>query len=180
MYHKGMKSVTNEALLKAYTIGYRPTPDGRVLSPKGRELHPFMKGPKGKEYCHFTVRMGTNINRKVAFHRLQAFHKYGEALFQPGIEVRHKNLNPSDNTWGNVLIGTRSQNRMDLPAERRRAISLKAHRIFSDELVIAMRKCRAEEHLSYRKIGARFGVSSSVVFFYLSSTAKHRSKGMPL
>jgi len=42
-------------------------------------------------------------------------------MFENGIVVRHLNGNPLDNTFINIEIGTESENRMDIPIEKRRA-----------------------------------------------------------
>lgn len=63
-------------------------------------------GPKGKQ---------------VPKHALIAFRKYGEAAFSDGIETRHKDGCRTNNNPDNILIGTRSDNMMDMPSEARSA-----------------------------------------------------------
>lgn len=52
-------------------------------------------------------------------HALIAFRKYGEAAFADGFETRHKDGNHLNNIPDNILIGTRSDNMMDMTAEAR-------------------------------------------------------------
>ena len=59
------------------------------------------------------------ISRRVSYHRLVAYQKYGEMLFNKGIVVRHLDGNPSNNTFGNIAIGTESDNMMDIKKELR-------------------------------------------------------------
>ena len=102
--------------------GYRIDSDGRILNPKGKVLT-GTKDTAGYIYIRFTY-AGQALN--CGAHRLQAFQKYGEALYDEGIEVRHKDGDKEDNSWRNILIGTHSQNMMDIPAHIRMASALHA------------------------------------------------------
>lgn len=63
-------------------------------------------GPKGKQ---------------VPKHAMIAFRKYGEAAFADGIETRHKDGCRTNNHPDNILIGTRSDNMMDMSPKARSA-----------------------------------------------------------
>jgi hypothetical protein len=97
--------------------GYRVDESGAVFSPSGKKLRP---APDSKGYLRFNVR-----HAKAAWtcwvHRLQAFQKFGEAIYVPGTDVRHyPNPNP-DNSIENIHLGTRSENLRDVPADERTA-----------------------------------------------------------
>jgi hypothetical protein len=69
------------------------------------------KDPRG--LCRFTFKLvGVSIN--IAIHRLQAFQKYGDLLYEEGTVVRHLNGDPGSNAWDNIAIGTMSDNMFDI------------------------------------------------------------------
>lgn len=77
--------------------GYIIDSNGTVTSPKGNKV-----GTKGKSpYLYFGLRENGKI-LKVYIHRFQAFKKFGEKIFEKGIEVRHLNGIPTDNSWDNI------------------------------------------------------------------------------
>lgn len=106
---------------EAYEKGYRCTKEGTVISHKNRSVGSI----NNEGYHYFTIRV-MGKNRKVLSHRLQAYQKYGESLFDEGIEVRHVNSDRADFSWDNILIGTHSDNMMDQPEEVRKEKALKA------------------------------------------------------
>jgi hypothetical protein len=56
-----------------------------------------IKDPRG--YCRFTFKLvGVSIN--IAIHRLQAFQRYGDLLYEEGTVVRHLNGDQE------VMLGT--------------------------------------------------------------------------
>lgn len=135
--------------------GYQVTEDGRLLNPKGKIIGDVINSNGRKGSC---VRVK---GKKVNFfhHRLQAFQKYGLALFEKGIEVRHLNNNPLDNSWDNISIGTHSQNMMDIPEQIRIKKALHATSF--------VRKYDKEEVKKFHKISnsykltmAEFNISS--------------------
>lgn len=75
-------------------------------------------------------------------HRLQAFQKYGELLFEKGVQVRHLNNIQCDNSIDNIEIGSQSQNQLDISPKiriERATIASKAsipiNTIFTDEKI---------------------------------------------
>lgn len=109
-------------------------------------------------YPYFKIRYeGKRV--KVMAHRLAAFQKFGEAMYEKGIQVRHLNGNPSDFRFTNIAIGTQSQNSMDRPKEQRLASAKHAasfQKKFNYEEVRAFHK----ESKSYKKTMAEFGINS--------------------
>jgi hypothetical protein len=76
---------------------------------------------KKRKYCRIqrsqrVLQIYLSIN--IAIHRLQAFQKYGDLLYEEGTVVRHLNGDPGSNAWDNI-IGTMSDNMFDIPKQIR-------------------------------------------------------------
>jgi len=83
--------------------------------------------PNNRGYRCFALHTGGRVI-PVKVHQLQAYQKFGQEMFQQGIQVRHLNGDKLDNSWDNIAIGTASENQMDIPAELRRTRSVRAGR----------------------------------------------------
>lgn len=125
---------------KAYQAGYRVTEEGEVISPhSGKPLKLYLRK-------HGYLSFSYDHTDKVWVHRLQAFQKYGERIYEPGIQVRHLDGNSVNNRADNIAIGTQSENMMDRRPEDRLAHAKHAAshiRKLSAEDVVAMREARA-------------------------------------
>lgn len=99
------------ALEKGYTI----TKDGIVFSFRGKKLS-LIKNKYG--YLYFNVRKDGKVV-KILVHRFQAYIKFGKAIYDNGIVVRHLNGNSSDNSFDNIGIGTQQDNNLDILLEDR-------------------------------------------------------------
>lgn len=125
----------------AWMRGYRITRDGQVISPKsGKPLKPYVAKRDG--YLAFTL----DHTYKVMIARFQGYAKFGDRIYQPGMQVRHLNGERTDNSFDNIAIGTQSENMMDRRPEDRLAHAKHAAshiRKLSAEDVIAMREARA-------------------------------------
>ena len=122
----------------AYERGYRVTKDGQLIGLSNK----VVGYDKGNGYeC---IRIYINKKYKnLLTHRLQAYQKYGNKLYEDGIVVRHLNSNSLDNSWDNIVIGTQSDNMMDIPKEirtRRAILAGKAHIKYNKELVIKLKE----------------------------------------
>lgn len=104
------------AIIEAHKRGYRITDDGVILNPQGI----ILRGTFYNDYWHFTIKI-SGRSKRVRFHRLQAFQKYGEQIFDPELQVRHLDGNSQNNTYDNIGIGTQSDNMMDMTFEARSA-----------------------------------------------------------
>lgn len=105
--------MTNEnrtALLYAISKGYRCDCLGQVISPDGEITNGYI-GNHG--YQTIGIRNEKTKKCHVAVHRLQAFQKYGDKIFEKGVVVRHKNNIKTDNNYDNILIGSYSDNYHD-------------------------------------------------------------------
>ena len=106
-----MKTSAQKQLQKISDSGYLCTSDGLVVSPNNH-LMTLRENEKG----YLTFRYA---NDRVKVHRLQAYQLFGEALFAPGILVRHLDGNKKNNHADNIAIGTSSDNQLDIPEEQR-------------------------------------------------------------
>ena len=92
---------SNELLIETFEKGYRII-DGIIYNPDGK----ILKGYVGKRgYRRFSP-VRTN---HVKVHRLVAYQKFGDALFEEGIEVRHLDNNKLNNSEDNIALGTHQQ-----------------------------------------------------------------------
>ncbi|HNC58641.1 MAG TPA: HNH endonuclease signature motif containing protein [Leptospiraceae bacterium] len=119
-FSKFEKNPTQKEIFELLILrGYKIEKDGSVYSSTGKKLSPN-KNNKGYLQFSFSIMIkGKKKNRPVRVHRFQAYVKYGDAIFEDGIQVRHLNGNKSDNTWDNLELGTQSQNAADIPKEER-------------------------------------------------------------
>ena len=164
-----------ELLKLAYRKGYRVRGDGVVENACGHARKLTLQvGKDGYKRYKFNIRDGCGASRAVLVHRLQAYQKFRESMFVPGIQVRHKNGNSLDNSTDNILIGTASQNMMDKPKEERQRLAGNANRKHSPELI---EKIRGEHDagVSYNKLSKKYGLSKSMLSFHLSKTAKSQA-----
>jgi hypothetical protein len=109
---------------------------------------------------------GTRKQLRVAVHRLQAYQKYGDKLFEKGILVRHKDGNPLNNSWDNILIGTQSENQMDIPKQIRvkRAKNASSHlKKYKNEEIKEFHK----ESKSYSETMKKFNISSKGTLWHI-------------
>ena len=97
-----MISKEHQRVLEAYKKGYFVNRDGDVISPfTNKVLKPLRSGKC--RYYRITVN-----KQKVCIHKLMAYQKYGDKIFEEGIVVRHLNDDPKDNSYDNIIIGTQS------------------------------------------------------------------------
>jgi len=144
----------NDALLFAYEKGYRITNDGKCINPKGIEL----KGYSNSGYLGFGIRFH-NKSIRVYFHRLQAYQKFGDKIFEEGIVVRHLNSISSDNSWDNIGIGTHSDNMYDIPEEIRLKKALHAASFLKKYNYQEIKEYHNKVK-SYKKVMEKFNISS--------------------
>ena len=136
--------------------GYIVTNDGEVFfHDKKRKVHFKSKDSK---YACFTARINGKTTR-IEVHRLQAYQKYGDKIFEPGIVVRHLNGDSTDNNINNIEIGTYQDNSLDVPKEKRihyakHAASF-AQKYNHDEVYEFYQATH-----SYKKTMERFGITS--------------------
>jgi len=156
---RGMNAI--ERLREAHAVGYRVDEEGRVFSPSGRQLS---LSADRDGYPRFSVKLSDGLVRGVFVHRLAAYQLFGEAMFEPGIEVRHKNGKVSESGTSNILIGTHSQNMQDVDPEVRRRVAGRAARKLTDEQVAQLRSDRAAG-MKYVDLCAKYGLRKSTISY---------------
>jgi hypothetical protein len=141
--------------------GYIVTEEGLFLNPKGKEIGSIdING-----YLKTSIRVDKK-SRKLLAHRLQAYQKYSGALYLEGVVSRHKNGNSLDNSWENILIGTQSDNMMDIPEQirvRKAKHATSFIRKYNKEEVRAFHK----KENSYFKTMEHFNISSKGTLHYI-------------
>ena len=166
---KKQLSKSNQAVLLAVHRGYRVTEEGRLLSPTSVSLKGRLS-PAG--YWSFNITDTANglVKFPVYVHRLQAFQKYGEIIFNPGTQVRHLDGNPQNNSVSNIAIGTQSQNRQDVPLEIRMKVAKlggRCRRCLSDLQLMQFRVDR-ENGLSLKRLAIKFGIAKSTASYIVN------------
>jgi len=138
------------------SAGYSVTELGVVLNPKGKSINGYLHN---KQYKVFAFRRPGGVKERQKIHRLQAFQKFGEKMYEDGIVVRHLDGDSLNNSRDNIAIGTHHDNHMDVPEEKRIAKAIHAAsfcRKFDKEEV---RKFHAESR-SYKTTMSHFGITS--------------------
>lgn len=142
--------------------GYRISKDGIVVNTNGKEL----SGSKSNRgYLKFSIRIGGETCH-INFHRLQAFQKYGDIIFNAGVVCRHIDGDKFNNSWDNIEIGTQSQNMMDRPAEERLAHAKHASSFIQKHNHEEIKEFHAI-HKSYKKTMYEFGINSKGSLNYI-------------
>lgn len=164
-----------KAIETFFNRGYTINNKGQIFNPRGKEvkgtIHVLSKGYNRKE---LTVR-DRHLTYNISFHRIQGYKKFGDRIFEDGIQVRHLNNDSLDNSWDNIDIGDNSDNRMDLSDEVRLTASIIAtrkmqnnRRTYEERCVIYM---KLHKGLTYREIMSEHKISQSTL-----SSMKNRSK----
>lgn len=153
----------------AHAHGYRVLEDGTFIGPRGKVLKTEVNE---KGYLYVAVKLKACGKRKLKVHRLQAYQKFGDALYAEGIMCRHLNGNCKDNSAENIAIGTASDNMMDMPREARVARAWKAAAARKDayplEVIRGVRE-DLENGMSYSEVKRKYGVKSDGTIFYMKT-----------
>jgi hypothetical protein len=161
-------SKRNDLIKLVYNKGYRVV-NGNLFNPKKKQLKILLC--KSKNYsCYKRTFDINNIKASIPIHRLVAYQKYGDKLFEDGILVRHKDGNSLNNLEHNILIGTHSDNMMDIPKEIRLQKAIYASsklRRFSDKEVKDILKDR-EKGYTYKQLGNKYNVAKSTLSFFFN------------
>lgn len=156
--HRNTKEMFSHYEEIAKSMGYYVDKSGQAYSPRGNKV-----GTRGKSnYLYFGIRINKSKVIKVYIHRLQAFQKFGDKIYEIGLEIRHLNNNCRDNSLHNIGVGTHTENMLDVPKEVRCYNSINAGNAakrYSDEQAQEM----YQKHLmgmSYKQIMKEYGISS--------------------
>jgi len=137
-----LKKVLEWVLEKGWNIDH----NGQITNPKGE----IKKGSLTYGYLKVGIKI-TELqisSYALKIHKFQAYKKYGEEIFNPGIVVRHLNGIKTDNSWENIIIGTQSDNMMDRN-ESDRIKHSKERRKYSQEV--------KSQLIKERELGKSFG-----------------------
>ena len=157
------------ALIESYNKGYRITNEGEVLGLKRKELSPRIH----YGYKKFCTRLKSGERYIVNYHRLQAYQKFGDKIFEEGIVVRHLDGNSLNNSWDNIGIGTNSDNQMDRSLQCRKNVATIATRKMQDNIRSYEDRCKIYEDLkngmSYNEIMKKHNISSKGTLSFMKN-----------
>ena len=167
-----MLSQQNRALLLAYDRGYKIV-DGDIISGySGNKLKGYKHERNGVFYYTFNIRLGYKKFCPVNVHRLVAYQKYKDRIFETGIVVRHLDGDSLNNKDANITIGSQSDNMYDRDPEDLMAHSIKAAtklRRFTDIEILEIRAYR-DKGYTYAEVMKHFNISSTgSLFNYLNN-----------
>lgn len=123
----------NDALKASFELGYI-CKNGEMFSPKGNKVG---RVDKASGYPQFSIKFKKKVCN-IKCHRLVAYQKYGNSLFDNGIVVRHLDGNKLNFKEDNIAIGTQRDNIFDRKSEDRIKYARNASkniRKFSDEII---------------------------------------------
>lgn len=155
-----------KAVIVANEKGYIVDEFGNVFY-RNRKIK--LSQTKEQKYLLFSVRCIINnksVSKRVKVHKLQAFQKYGFDSLKYGVQVRHFNGNPQDNSINNILIGTHSENQMDIPKEIRQKRADNKKRVVSEEQLINLNIDR-NNGMTYKNIMEKYNISSKGTLSYM-------------
>lgn len=163
------KSFRIKALLIANEKGYKVDEFGNVFyRGKIRKLNVNDSG-----YYYFSVRLiidGKSKVKHVNVHKLQAYQKFGNKIFEKLIEVRHLNGDCKDNSYENIVIGTHSDNMLDISTTKRvkKALIASSKKIvFNDEQIKLINKDR-DNGATYKELTEKYGYSKGTLSYFFN------------
>lgn len=156
--------VSKQAEKVAFERGCRVI-DGKIYSWTGKERK-FDTSPKG--YPRFGIKCGsrtdgTRRHYDVMVHRLVAYQKYGNSIYEEGIEVRHLDDNPLNFFEHNIAIGTHSDNMLDIPKEKRKKMAKHGIKYTNKEVIII----KSFHDGSYAETMDFFNITSKGTLWYI-------------
>lgn len=162
-------SKSNQALIEAYNKGYKITDKGEVVGLKNKTL--CAKIHQG--YKRFCIRLKSGERYIVNYHKLQAYQKFGDKIFEEGIVVRHLNGDSLDNSWENISIGTNSDNCLDKHPVVRKEVAINAARVMQNNIRTYEDRCKIYEDLknkvSYKDIMKKHNISSKGTLSFMKN-----------
>ena len=154
----------------AWEKGYYVNGLGEAYSPKGTKLK--LKIHNGWYYAFNIKHLGKS--RRVNVHRLQAYQKFKDKIYEQNMVIRHLNGNSFDNTFNNIGIGTPHDNSMDIPKEVRQRSAINASTAtikYPMELVQEIKEFY-NQCKSYKLTKRKYNISSSGTLWKLLNDRK--------
>lgn len=165
-----MISKISQNVITAYKKGYRIILG--EINYKNKKIKGKI-GNNGYRLIGLRDELGNRINAPV--HRLVAYQKYGDKIFEKGIYVRHYDGDKLNNLLENILIGTHSENMMDKHPDVRRNAAIKASlsaKKHNHDDIIKYHK----EGNSYKKIKEKFGIKSNGTISFIINKSIHSNE----
>jgi hypothetical protein len=154
----------NKSVILAIEAGYKIDKDGKVKGKKGNFLSDNPVSTHGYKVFAFRI---AGKRTKITFHCLQAYTKFGDAIFGKGIQIRHLDGVKNNNAWDNIEIGTQSDNQMDIsPEDRSKRSSNPKH----DHTEIVK---DSKNGMSYRQIMKKHNISSVGTISFIVKQSMH-------
>ena len=100
----------NLLIIEAFQKGYR-VENGEIFNHLYKKINFWLKNG----YPVIAI-----SSHPVKVHRLVAYQKFGNAIFEKGMQIRHLNGDKLDFSFQNIEIGTSKQNQLDKPIEQRK------------------------------------------------------------
>lgn len=158
-----MISKVNRAVVCAFNKGYRVREDGVVVNPKGGVAKVYITN---KGYKKFNIRLNSKEVFLVYVHKLCAYQKYGDIVFQADC-VRHLDGNSLNNCPDNIEIGTQKDNMRDMPKEVRQKKAEYATSFVRKYNKNEVRVFFKQNGSSYRKTMNHFGMTSKGTLWFI-------------
>lgn len=158
-----------DKVLQAVEKGYTVDNNRNVVGIRGLPLK-IWENKCG--YYVFSIRVGKKA-KTILYHRFLAYFKFGEKMFEKGIEVRHLNGVRTDNCFDNIEIGTHSENMMDKPKHVRQLMAKMSNKKHSDEFIDKLRKERLLGK-TYKQLKEEFGLCKATLSYYLGGNCKKK------
>lgn len=162
--------VGKKVLEEFFERGYYISKEGKIYNDHDAELKGWLDGG----YLRIGLRIKDyNIPKSVKVHKLQAYQKYGNKIFEKGIVVRHLDGNPLNNSWDNIAIGTPSDNQRDRSKECRKNSATIASRKMQDNSRSYGERCLIYEDLKngipYTEIMNKHNISSKGTLSFMKN-----------
>lgn len=148
----------------AWEKGYYVNGLGEAYSKRGVKL----KLQLNRNYYSFCIKVGLK-NRRVNVHRLQAYQKFKDKIYEDNMVVRHLNGNPLDNSFNNIGIGTQVDNALDRPKEDRlkhgrlaSSFNIEYPKELIEEIKNFYNNCK-----SYKKTMEKYNISSTGTLWHI-------------
>lgn len=162
-------TILQTVLVESHRRGYRITPDGLLISPVGRGR--TLRGSIDSEGYRYTNRLHCGTRQKLYFHRLQAYQKFGDAIFGENVVVRHLDGDKLNNKADNIAIGNQSDNAMDRCPKERLEHALKGSAVqkkLTDEQAQQLRQ-DSLNGVPYSELVKKYGISKSTVSYIVNN-----------
>lgn len=139
-----------------FSNGYTVDKHGRLFNKLGVEV---IGSVDNRGYRATGMRTPDNRVVRVYFHRMVAYAKFKNKIYQNGTVVRHLDGNPLNNSWDNIDIGSYSDNMMDIPKSIRVEKARLANMKYDNDMVNMIKDLRSKG-LKYTDIMAKTGIPS--------------------